>query len=467
MDNNQVEPALPSVEAAASDTQPTEPVSEGEGAEAPADLLPAVEGNPAEPDNSNVVEAAGQPEESSPQVEQEQQTAALELAEEAVGSAEPEDSQVAPVVVMEDASGEAGTPSDEVAADASNSSINTDVGSTEPAAAAVVAAPEPTDRLPSDADPLKQETAETGQEELCVPTVEEPITPEQGGATPDTIDTPEADVAAEEEREIIPAACATDISALSERLNAGIDLQGVQQMDRDEDARPTQSNEHEQLNRLEYVASTMFAMNERVTELSKAVSALSLELQKVSDETERTVTWAESVKITSALSRWFLIVTIVVLFALLGGMAYLAVNQHQLQQQQAKVSMVAANAVDAQEKRLEEFNKHFAELVGGEIKNEREAISKDSIMSKLNKLRGGVAEQRILRKSNGDWLIPSGKTEELVTDHDTIEALNQAFEKSGRSLVTPPSIPPHKVVSILKPDGKGGTAVVVTRETVP
>lgn len=94
-------------------------------------------------------------------------------------------------------------------------------------------------------------------------------------------------------------------------------------------------------------------------------------------------------------------------------------------------------------------------------------ISKESIQSKLNHLRGGAAELRLLRKSSGDWLLPKGKTEEPITDHDLIELLNQLFEKSGRSLTTHPSLPPHKVVSILKPNGKGGTELVVTKETVP
>ena len=113
------------------------------------------------------------------------------------------------------------------------------------------------------------------------------------------------------------------------------------------------------------------------------------------------------------------------------------------------------------------FDQHFADLVGTEIKHERETINKESILSKLNHLRGGAAEQRLLRKSNGDWLLPKGKTEELITDHDLIEQLNQMFEKSGRSLTAHPSLPPHKVVSILKPNGKGGTDLMVTKETVP
>ncbi|MCE1225263.1 MAG: hypothetical protein LWW87_02120 [Geobacteraceae bacterium] len=223
----------------------------------------------------------------------------------------------------------------------------------------------------------------------------------------------------------------------------------------------------EQQSKLEYIANTSFDLSEKVAELSKTVAVLSVQLQKVSEETEQTAAWSASTKLVSPLSKTFLVLAIVVLVVLLAGVGYLATNQMQLQQRQDKLTSVAMHSVEAQEKRMAAFDQHFADLVGTEIKHERESISKESIQSKLNHLRGGAVEQRLLRKSNGDWLLPKGKTEELITDHDLIEQLNQMFEKSGRSLTTHPSLPPHKVVSILKPNGKGGTDLMVTKETVP
>lgn len=223
----------------------------------------------------------------------------------------------------------------------------------------------------------------------------------------------------------------------------------------------------EQQGKLEYIANTSFDLSEKVAELSKTVAILTAQLQKVSEETEQTAAWSASTKLVRPLSKTFLVLAIVVLVALLGGVGYLAVNQMELQQRQDKLTNVAMHSVEAQEKRMAAFDQHFADLVGTEIKHERESISKESIQSKLNRIRGGAVEQRLLRKSNGDWLLPKGKTEELITDHDLIEQLNQMFEKSGRSLTTHPSLPPHKVVSILKPNGKGGTDLMVTKETVP
>ena len=267
-----------------------------------------------------------------------------------------------------------------------------------------------------------------------------------------------------------------EIQSLSERFSARAELEeGVRQAENEMNYLREQIRQdptvlaavQDQQSKLEYIASTAFDVSEKVAELSKAVAILTAQLQKVSEETERTVAWSESTKITSALSRTFLVLSIVALVALLGGMGYLTVNQMQLQQRQDKVSALAIQAVEAQNKRQAEFDKQFATLVGSELKHEREAISKESIQSKLNHLRGGAAEQRLLRKSNGDWLLPKAKTEEQITDQNLIELLNQLFEKSGRSLTTHPSLPPHKVVTILKPNGKGGTDLVVTKETVP
>ncbi len=276
----------------------------------------------------------------------------------------------------------------------------------------------------------------------------------------------------ENDQEQIPSAAEVAIQPLSDIFNSS----GAQHHAEAEESPSHLQSEllanisatiEDQTDKLTRLSSALFAMDKRFTELSTSVTLLSQELQKVSEETEQTVSWTESVAITSSLSRWFLALSIFMLIALLGGMGYLAVNQYQLMQQQSNASQAAATATELQIKRMAEFDTHFAELVGGAIKNERETIGKESVASKINKLRGGAPERRILRKSSGDWLIPNGKTEELVTDPEIIEALNLAFEKSGRPLITPRSLPPHKTVCILKPNGKGGTEVMITRETTP
>lgn len=281
---------------------------------------------------------------------------------------------------------------------------------------------------------------------------------------------------AEDGDELPLAVIGEEVQSLSERFNARAEIEDDLRRAEDEMAYlrgqirqdpAVLAVVQEQQNKLEYIASTSFDLSEKVAELSRAVAVLTVQLQKVSEETERTVAWSESTRLVRPLSKTFLILAIVMLVALLGAMGYLAVSQLQLQQRQDKLSLLATQAVEAQTRRQAEFDKQFAGLIGTEIKHEREAIIKESAQSKLNHLRGGAAEQRLLRKSSGDWLFPKGKAEELITDQNLIELLNQLFEKSGRSLTSHPSLPPHKVVSILKPDGKGGTDLVVTRETVP
>lgn len=279
-----------------------------------------------------------------------------------------------------------------------------------------------------------------------------------------------------DEGEELPLATLDEsVMALSERFNTRVELEDglrhaesemlfLREQIRDEPS--VAAVVQEQQNRLEYIASTTFALTEKLADLSTSVGALSLQLEKVSDETERMVAWSASTKITSALSRTFLVLASIALVALLGGMGYLGFNHLQLQQRQDAVSRLVAQSVEAQSKRQAEFDKQFATLVGAEIKQERELISKESVQSKLNRIRNGAAEVRLLRRHTGDWLLPRGKVEEQLTDHDLIEHLNQLFEKSGKSLTTPPSIPPHKVVTLLKPNGKGGTELQVTKEVM-
>lgn len=284
----------------------------------------------------------------------------------------------------------------------------------------------------------------------------------------------------DEEPDIIPPASEQAMQTLSHLLNSGgaAGLAETVPSAQPASALEKQAETLEQLTGLvrstEKKADDLMALLAEMTrsqqamaeEAAKSVTELSLIVQKVADDTEQTAGQLRTARVTSALSPWFLVLSLLALVLLLAGMGYLAMQQKRLQERQDKVSFIATEAAEIQEKKLAAFDKRFAELLGAEIKGVREAAGRESVKSKLNRLRNGATEQRIIRKSSGDWALP-GKKEELVTDQETIEALNQAFEKSGRQLVTPPSIPPHSVLSILKPDGKGGTELVVTRDAVP
>ena len=89
------------------------------------------------------------------------------------------------------------------------------------------------------------------------------------------------------------------------------------------------------------------------------------------------------------------------------------------------------------------------------------------VLEKMNKLRNGLLEKKLIRKETGDWFVYNKKIEDCLFDTDVIETLNQAYKKAGRSLSTTIPLPAHNVLCILKPDGKGGTEIVITQNFVP
>lgn len=227
-----------------------------------------------------------------------------------------------------------------------------------------------------------------------------------------------------------------------------------------------QADDTEPEDQMEYITKAVFTISEQVSELSKAVSFLSAEVQKVSDDTEYTVKWSDSTKLHKPISAVFIVVACLLLTALYAATGYLAKQHIQLQKRQDSLSELAVQAVENLHKRQAEFDNRFASLVGEELQKERAVISKESVHSKLNRLRHGASEFKLLRTHTGDWLVPKEKAEEVITDHDLITFLNQLYEKTGRSLAVHPSLPPHKVVVMLQPDGKGGTLMRITNNTV-
>jgi len=205
----------------------------------------------------------------------------------------------------------------------------------------------------------------------------------------------------------------------------------------------------------------------KVALLSTTTAAVTVTIQNISEETEHLVSWSESVKGVGSLSKLFQIATLLVLVLLLGGISWLAVRQYQANHHLHSAEAAVAEAIKIQQKQIMEYDKHFADLVGSEIKKEREASFRVSVQERLNRLRNGLAEQQLYRRNNGDWFAVNGKNEVHVADPDIIQELNQAFVRSGRVLITPYLVPPHKVVSFLRPNGQGGTEIVVTKELAP
>ncbi len=205
----------------------------------------------------------------------------------------------------------------------------------------------------------------------------------------------------------------------------------------------------------------------KVALLSAAVSGMTTDIAGLSEETGQVVSWTENTRVVSVASKIFLSLSLLVLLLLLGGMSYLAIQLMQTQHRQNAADKAVSGVLKLEQKRLSDYDKHFADLVGAEIKKERASSSQAIVQDKLNRLRNGLAEQRLYRKNNGDWFVEANKREEVVTDPELIELLNQAFAKAGRALTTTYLVPPHKAVSVLRPNGHGGTDIVVTKDVVP
>jgi hypothetical protein len=114
-------------------------------------------------------------------------------------------------------------------------------------------------------------------------------------------------------------------------------------------------------------------------------------------------------------------------------------------------------------------NPAATEKAGHEPREHAEIVSTNftPVRERLNKLRNGLPEKKLIRKETGDWFVINKKSEECISDLEVIEVLNQAYRKIGRPLSPNVPIPPHNAVCILKPDGKGGTEVVMTKDFLP
>ena len=98
---------------------------------------------------------------------------------------------------------------------------------------------------------------------------------------------------------------------------------------------------------------------------------------------------------------------------------------------------------------------------------EADAVNVTPVLEKLNKLRNGLPEKKLVRKETGDWFVYGKKNEECISDVEVVESLNQAYRKIGRTTSPGFPMPAHNALCILKPDGKGGTQVVMTKDFMP
>ena len=190
----------------------------------------------------------------------------------------------------------------------------------------------------------------------------------------------------------------------------------------------------------------------------------------------------------SILSKTFLTISALIVALLVVFQIYMFASMIKTDRKQAEaVSLVMGN-LSTLNKRTANHNSNIAKALtnppqqeyarptlpatessghGDHLTKEVASANTPSVLERLNKLRNGLPEKKLIRKETGDWFTYNKKSEECIADVEVIEALNQAYKKIGRTLTPPVPMPAHNALCILKPDGKGGTEIVMTKDFMP
>jgi hypothetical protein len=188
------------------------------------------------------------------------------------------------------------------------------------------------------------------------------------------------------------------------------------------------------------------------------------------------------------LSKSFLFSAVFILVLLVAFQVYTYVSLVKIQRLQNVAGSSLVGNLSALNTKLADFDKKMAlapekpvqqehaqhnpaatETVGAEAhaSGDAEPVVVTPVAEKLNRIRNGLPEKKLIRKETGDWFIYNKKGSESIADVEVIKALNEAYTKIGRAMKTKIPLPAHNAVCLLKPDGKGGTLVVMTGEFIP
>ena len=234
-----------------------------------------------------------------------------------------------------------------------------------------------------------------------------------------------------------------------------------------------------------YISAKIDAVSDDTERLIKQVNNLSVNYEMLATEMESITSGADTKRM---LSKAFLAISSIIVTLLVFFQVYMFVTLIQVQQvQNASGSSVLEN-IGSLSKKLADYDKHLAKALEKPVQQEHaqpsHVVAEKSdhetggnkeaapaqvtqVIEKLNKLRSGLPEKKLIRKETGDWFVYNKKVDECIADVEVIETLNQAYRKIGRSLSTSVPMPSHNALCILKPDGRGGTQVVMTKDFVP
>jgi hypothetical protein len=231
------------------------------------------------------------------------------------------------------------------------------------------------------------------------------------------------------------------------------------------------------------ISSKIDALSNDTDRLTSQVNSISINCELLTAEME---SFTSSANTKSMLSKTFLIISSVALALLVIFQIYTFFSLVETQRLQYAAGSAVLKNISGLNKKMADYDNHLtkaleqpaqkehaqpntAEAVkaGHETPGNKEvgSASVTSVPEKLNRLRNGLPERKLIRKETGDWFVYNNKkSEESISDVEVIEVLNQAYRRIGRSLAPTVPTPPHNALCILKPDGKGGTEVVMTKD---
>ncbi|NTV49775.1 MAG: hypothetical protein HGB32_06165 [Geobacteraceae bacterium] len=272
---------------------------------------------------------------------------------------------------------------------------------------------------------------------------------------------------------VIPEAAVEPENAAAEHPDYGVELKIIQE------------SLHDSLTNTQSISSKIDVLSSNTDGLLKQLNGLSLNYELLSAEMETISSDSHS---KSVLSKTFLIISSVIIALLVVFQLYMFTSLIKTERLQNVAGSAVMENITSLNKKMAEYDKNLtkalehppqqehvqpnpavAENGGHEIAAHKEAgpVSVTPVLEKLNRLRNGLSEKKLIRKETGDWFVYGKKSEECISDVEVIETLNQAYRKIGRSTSPGIPMPAHNALCILKPDGKGGTQVVMTKDFLP
>jgi hypothetical protein len=235
----------------------------------------------------------------------------------------------------------------------------------------------------------------------------------------------------------------------------------------------------------QYISLKIETVSNDTAALIKQVNSISLNSELLTAELESI---SSGSKATGILSKTFLTISSLLLAVLVIIQIYMFFSLNKVQRLQNSAGSSVLEQITILNKKIAAYDKNLTKALEKPVQPEQSkpnpvaaekadpvthenkvagSTHTETVLERLNKLRNGLPEKKLIRKETGDWFVYNKKSNECIADVEVIQALNEAYKKTGRSMTTAVPLPPINALCVLKPDGKGGTQIVMTEKFVP